>query len=77
MVDTDMAPRALRGEALSPTKVAQTIAFLASPESDGITGETIKIFGTQDMYWYGSRKMALVKAAARGPATGAQREPTA
>ena len=75
MVDTGMAPRALRADALSPRKVAQTIAFLASPESDGITGETIKIFGMQDIYWYGSRKMALVKAAVEGAA--GHREPAA
>jgi amino acid adenylation domain-containing protein len=66
MVDTDMLPKAFRGEAIPPANVAQVIAFLASPASDGITGETIKVHGKQDMYWYGSRKMELVRAAIGG-----------
>ncbi|OFX19555.1 MAG: hypothetical protein A2V77_10260 [Anaeromyxobacter sp. RBG_16_69_14] len=63
MVDTDMAPKAFRSGAIPPSKVAQVIAFLASPQSDGITGESISVHGQQDMYWYGSRKMGMVRAA--------------
>ena len=66
MVDTDMLPMAFRAEAIPPAEVAQVIAFLASPFSDGITGEAISVHGKQDMYWYGSRKMGLVRAAVIG-----------
>jgi hypothetical protein len=61
-----MLPRAFRAEAIAPAEVAQVIAFLASPLSDGITGEAISVHGKQDMYWYGSRKMGLVRAAVIG-----------
>jgi amino acid adenylation domain-containing protein len=63
MVDTDMLPKAFRSGAIAPSKVAQIIAFLASPQSDGVTGESISVHGQQDMYWYGSRRMGLVRAA--------------
>jgi NAD(P)-dependent dehydrogenase (short-subunit alcohol dehydrogenase family) len=63
MVATDMLPKAFRAEAIAPAKVAEVIAFLASPLSDAITGETISVHGKQDMHWYGSKKMGLVRAA--------------
>ncbi len=70
MVDTDMLPKAFRSGAIPPSKVAQVIAFLASPLSDGVTGESISVNGQQDMYWYGSRKMGMVRAAVRNGQSG-------
>ncbi len=49
-----------------PTEqVAQVVLFLAGPGSDGITGESLNIFGKQDMYAYGSDKLNVVKAMTR------------
>ena len=63
-VDTTMTPEAFRKSAIPTEQVAEVVAFLASPAADGITGEPIRVFGRQDMYWYGSGKMALVQAVA-------------
>jgi len=60
-VDTDMTPRSLRERALPKEKVAEVVLFLASAASDSITGEALRVFGTQDMYWYGSQKMNLLQ----------------
>lgn len=62
MVDTDMIPDAYRNKAISPENVADVVTFLASSQSDSITGEAIKVYGKQDMYWYGSEKMPMLKA---------------
>jgi enoyl-[acyl-carrier-protein] reductase (NADH) len=59
-----MTPEAFRKSAIPTEQVAEVVAFLASPAADGITGEPIRVFGRQDMYWYGSGKMALVQAVA-------------
>jgi amino acid adenylation domain-containing protein len=60
-VDTEMTPRSLRGRALPTEKVAEVVLFLASSAADSITGEALRVFGTQDMYWYGSQKMNLLQ----------------
>jgi NAD(P)-dependent dehydrogenase (short-subunit alcohol dehydrogenase family) len=62
-VDTDMTPKALRRRSVPKEKVAEVILFLASPQSDSITGEYLRVFGTQDLYWYGSQKMSLLEKA--------------
>ncbi|MCB2361941.1 non-ribosomal peptide synthetase [Clostridium estertheticum] len=62
-VDTDMAPGAFRKNAMPPEKISDLAIFLASNKSDYITGEAIKIFGKQDMYWFGSQQTPAVKAA--------------
>ena len=61
-VDTNMAPSAFRKNAMPPEKVAELVIFLSSDKSDYITGEAIKIFGKQDMYWFGSQQIPVVKA---------------
>ena len=48
--------------AFSSSLVANVVLFLASADSDGITGESINVFGKQDMYAYGSDKLKIVKA---------------
>ncbi|APM38917.1 non-ribosomal peptide synthetase [Clostridium kluyveri] len=63
MVDTDMAPGAFKKNAMSPKKVADLVLFLSSDKSDYITGEAIKIFGKQDMYWFGSQHISALRAA--------------
>jgi NAD(P)-dependent dehydrogenase (short-subunit alcohol dehydrogenase family) len=63
-VDTAMTPAAFRKAAIPTEQVAEVVAFLASAAADGITGEPIRVFGRQDMYWYGSGKMSLVQAVA-------------
>ncbi|WP_026883488.1 non-ribosomal peptide synthetase [Clostridium akagii] len=62
-VDTNMAPSGLRKNAMPPEKVADLAIFLATDKSDYITGEAIKIFGKQDMYWFGSQQIPVIKAA--------------
>ncbi|WP_394850184.1 amino acid adenylation domain-containing protein [Pendulispora brunnea] len=64
-VDTDMAPKAFRASAVPKDDVAGVILFLASSQSAAITGESVRVFGTQDMQWYGSRQMGVLKAAAQ------------
>ncbi|OOM81396.1 non-ribosomal peptide synthetase [Clostridium sp. BL-8] len=62
-VDTNMTPEALRKKAIPTEKVADLAVFLASDKSDYITGEAIKIFGNQDMYWFGAHQIPIIKAA--------------
>lgn len=64
-VDTRMTPQAFRSASMPTDQVADVVLFLASPQSAGVTGESINIFGKQDMYAYGSDKMNLVKAMTR------------
>ncbi|GAE87150.1 malonyl CoA-acyl carrier protein transacylase [Acetivibrio straminisolvens JCM 21531] len=61
LVDTDMAPKSLKSRAIPPDKVSDIAVFLASSMSDCITGEAIKVYGKQDMYWFGSQQTALFK----------------
>ncbi|MBU3112556.1 non-ribosomal peptide synthetase [Clostridium lacusfryxellense] len=61
-VDTDMAPSAFRKKAMPPEKVSDLVIFLASGKSDYITGEAIKLFGKQDMYWFGSGQIEAITA---------------
>lgn len=61
LVDTDMAPRSLKNRAIPPEKISDTAIFLASSMSDYITGEAIKVYGKQDMYWFGSQQTAMFK----------------
>ncbi|MCX8132185.1 MAG: amino acid adenylation domain-containing protein [Clostridia bacterium] len=61
LVDTGMAPKALRNGAIPPEKISDTAVFLASSMSDYITGEAIKVYGKQDMYWFGSRQTDMFK----------------
>jgi len=61
-VDTNMAPGAFRKNAMPPVKVADLAIFLSTNKSDYITGEAIKLFGKQDMYWFGSEQIPAIKA---------------
>ncbi|MBC2578804.1 non-ribosomal peptide synthetase [Clostridium sp. DJ247] len=63
LVDTDMAPQAFKAKAIQPEKIAEVVMFLSSPGSDCITGETIKVYGKQDMYWFGSQQMVMLQGA--------------
>ncbi|WP_041710818.1 non-ribosomal peptide synthetase [Clostridium pasteurianum] len=63
LVDTDMAPAALKSKAIAPEKVAGVVMFLASKASDCITGETIQVYGKQDMHWFGSQQMTMLEGA--------------
>ena len=60
-VDTDMTPSALRGAAIPTEKIANVVSFLASSNADCITGEEIKVYGQQDMYWFGSKQIPMLK----------------
>ena len=62
-VDTNMTPGGLRKKAMPPKKVADLAVFLSSDKSDYINGEAIKIFGNQDMYWFGAEQIPIIKAA--------------
>lgn len=64
-VDTRMTPAAFRGASMPVEQVAEVVLFLASKAADGITGETLNIFGKQDMYSYGSDKMSTFKSITR------------
>jgi NAD(P)-dependent dehydrogenase (short-subunit alcohol dehydrogenase family) len=64
-VDTRMTPQAFRCVAMPTDQVADVVLFLAGPGSDGITGESLNIFGKQDLYAYGSDKLNVVKAMTR------------
>ncbi|WP_234121291.1 non-ribosomal peptide synthetase [Clostridium hydrogenum] len=61
LVATDMAPSALKNSAIAPIKVAKIVMFLASKDADCITGEAIQVNGRQDMYWFGSKQMDMLK----------------
>lgn len=61
-VDTRMTPQAFRSISMPTEQVANVVLFLSSTDSDGITGESINVFGKQDMYAYGSEKLKIVKA---------------
>ena len=61
-VDTRMTPQAFRSISMPTEQVANVVLFLSSTDSDGITGESINVFGKQDMYAYGSDKLKIVKA---------------
>jgi fengycin family lipopeptide synthetase B len=61
-VDTRMTPQAFRSNSIPTEHIAEVVFFLASPQSSGITGESINIFGKQDMYSYGSEKLNLIQA---------------
>jgi len=65
-VDTRMTPQAFRATSIPPDDIAQVVAFLASPAAASITGETLSVFGKQDMYSYGSSQMAVIQAMTRG-----------
>ena len=64
-VDTRMTPQAFRNSAMPTSQVADVVTFLASPLSSGITGESINIFGKQDMYSFGSDKLSVFKSMTR------------
>ncbi len=64
-VDTRMTPQAFRSVSMPTDQVADVVLFLAGPSSDGVTGESLNIFGKQDMYAYGSDKLNAVKAMTR------------
>lgn len=62
LVATDMAPKAYRETAISIEQVADVVAFLSSSQSDSITGESMKIYGKQDVYMFGSQQLNMTKA---------------
>jgi NAD(P)-dependent dehydrogenase (short-subunit alcohol dehydrogenase family) len=49
IVDTDMAPKAFRAQAISRERVADVILFLASAQSDGVTGEMMRVFSNREV----------------------------
>ncbi len=61
MVNTDMTPSALRARAMEPGSIADVVLFLASKASDCITGEALRVYGKQDMHWFGSQQAGLLK----------------
>ncbi|MEQ1528626.1 MAG: amino acid adenylation domain-containing protein, partial [Methylococcales bacterium] len=61
-VDTDMTPTAFRAHAIPTDAVADAVAFLASAQAQWITGESVKLYGRQDMYWFGADKMGGLEA---------------
>lgn len=62
MVNTDMAPAAFRSRAIEPSQVAEVAVFLASQKSNSITGEALKVYGNQDMHWFGAQHAGLLKS---------------
>lgn len=62
MVNTDMAPAAFRSRAIDPSQVAEVAVFLASQKSNSITGEALKVYGNQDMNWFGAQHAGLLKS---------------
>jgi amino acid adenylation domain-containing protein len=67
LVDTRMTPQALRTTSIPPEQVADVVWFLSSPASAAITGESINIFGKQDMHAHGSETIAAVQAMTQEP----------
>jgi len=61
-VNTRMTPQAFRSNSIPTEHIADVVSFLSSPQSIGITGESINVFGKQDMYSYGSEKLNLIQA---------------
>lgn len=61
-VNTAMTPPAMRKNAIPVTQVAEVVSFLASDRSNSITGEEIKVYGKQDMHWFGSKQIPMVQA---------------
>ncbi|KQL56241.1 MULTISPECIES: non-ribosomal peptide synthetase [Bacillaceae] len=61
-VDTDMTPAAMRKDAIPTSQVAEVVQFLSSERSNGITGEEIKVYGKQDMNWFGSKQIPMIQA---------------
>jgi fengycin family lipopeptide synthetase B len=61
-VDTRMTPQAFRSNSIPTEQIAAVVIFLASAQSIGITGESINVFGKQDMYSYGSEKLTVIQA---------------
>ncbi|MEC4812540.1 MAG: amino acid adenylation domain-containing protein [Scytonema sp. PMC 1069.18] len=57
-VDTDVTPKALRKDANPAQQVADVVSFLASPQSDSITGECLKVFSKQEVFWRGLQNIA-------------------
>ncbi|MCK0471184.1 non-ribosomal peptide synthetase [Halalkalibacter sp. APA_J-10(15)] len=60
-VDTEMTPSSFRKAAIPTDQIADVVAFLASDKADCITGEEIKVYGQQDMYWFGSKQVPVLK----------------
>jgi amino acid adenylation domain-containing protein len=56
-VDTDLTPKAFRDNSIPTQQIADVVSFLVSPQADSITGECLKVFGKQDMFFYGSQNM--------------------
>jgi NAD(P)-dependent dehydrogenase (short-subunit alcohol dehydrogenase family) len=56
-VDTDLTPKAFRDSSIPTEQIAEIVSFLASPAMTSITGECLKVFGQQDMFFYGSKNM--------------------
>lgn len=59
--DTGMTPAALRPASIPPEEIAEAVCFLASEKSNFITGEALKIYGRQDMHWFGSKQIPMLK----------------
>ncbi|GAE30358.1 non-ribosomal peptide synthetase [Halalkalibacter hemicellulosilyticus] len=60
-VDTEMTPSSFRKAAIPTEQIADVVAFLASDKANCITGEEIKVYGKQDMYWFGSKQVPVLK----------------
>lgn len=61
-VDTDMTPAAFRQTSIRTNDVANVVTFLASEKANCITGEELKVYGQQDMYWFGSQQIPTLKS---------------
>lgn len=57
-VDTNLTPKAFRDSSIPTEQIAEIVSFLASPYINSITGECLKVFGKQDMFFYGSKNMS-------------------
>lgn len=56
-VDTDLTPKAFREDSIPTEQIGEVVAFLAAPTLSSITGECLKVYGKQDMFFYGSQNM--------------------